>query len=219
MHPDHVRRAARPPGPSASGLVGGYTSACTTRPYLPFQLDVARNRQVGLVGRVIELGAQYLEPRRGHVHPYDRQRLRSGRPPGPTIDVPSADSTGANSVIGRSRSVSSEVSGSSTPSRMLPRPCTTARRPSPSTANGRAPSCHSGPANSSSAGYSACGGSPGQPDLVDVPPAGPVRHHVQAGVVPPGRGQHRLAQAALDQPALANGYLPALRALPAPPPG
>ena len=44
----------------------------------------------------------------------------------------------------------------------------------------------------------------GQPDLVDVPPAGPVGRHVEAGAVPPGRGEHRFAQAALDQPALAH---------------
>ena len=71
--------------------------------------------------------------------------------------------SGANSLSGKSRSVSSDVSGSSRPSRMPPRPCRTASRPSPSIANGRAPSCHSGPANSSSAGNRACGGSPASP--------------------------------------------------------
>ncbi len=87
----------------------------------------------------------------------------AGSPATPAIMAPSADSDGANTRYGRSKSVSSEVSGSSRPSRMPPRPCSTASRPSPSIANGRAPSCQSGPANSSSAGYSACGGSPVSP--------------------------------------------------------
>ena len=78
---------------------------------------------------------------------------------------PDAESQGENAWYGRSKSVSCPVCGSSTPSREGPLPWLTARRPSPSTANGYVPSCHSGAANSSSRGHSACG-----------VPAGPARY-------------------------------------------
>ena len=70
---------------------------------------------------------------------------------------PDADSPEMNTWYGRSRSVRRPVSGSSTASLVSPVPWVTARRPSPSTAYGLRPSCHSGPANSSSRGHSSRG--------------------------------------------------------------
>src|ERR1017187_8001778 len=86
-----------------------------------------------------------------------------GPPATPTIVLPSADRPEVNSWKPMSGSVISAVSGSSSPRCMLPTPCRTASLPSPSTANGRPPSCHSGSANSSSAGNSAWAGSPSHP--------------------------------------------------------
>ena len=114
--------------------------------------------------------------------------------------VPAAASVGRHSVYGRSRSVSSPVAGSSTPSATVScraaRPA--ARRPAAGTYG--CPSIHSGWPNSSARGHSgsrrAAGG--GQP--VEVPPAGPVADRVERVGVGPLRLQHRLGLAAEHGP-------------------
>ena len=89
-------------------------------------------------------------------------------------------------------------------SRAPPWPCTTASRPSPSIANGRGAELPERPGELLVGREQRLRRLAGQAELVDVPPAGPVGGHVEARVVLPERGQHRLPDAALEQPALAR---------------
>ena len=153
-------------------------------------------RRVGQLGRVV----QNLSLARRGVDPDDGGPGR--RPAADRRDrPPSADRSKANSANGVSRSLSSNDSGSRMPSLAGPAPCATARRPSPSSANGRAPSCQSGPGELLVSREQGQRRLASQADLVDVPPAWPVGRHVEAGIVPPQRCQHRLPLAAHQRPA------------------
>src|ERR1039458_6032844 len=161
VHPDHIGRqfALGCYRRRVSGRVHERVHAAAE---LAVQQYLTRYRQVGPVGMSsVSRRSTVVSPVAASIRMTDSGVV--GPPATPTIVLPSADRPEVNSWKPMSGSVISAVSGSSSPRCMLPTPCRTASLPSPSTANGRPPSCHSGSANSSSAGNSAWAGSPTRP--------------------------------------------------------
>ena len=202
MYPDDVRRQlAGRPGHLRVG--GSYTRACTIAPVRPLQLDRARHRQVPGVGPVVHFPAQDRHLGGDRVHGDDRQRLtRPARHPDDHHAVraePGRELPERDVQIGQLGCLGVEDAQAHAAAAVQHRePAIAEHRERPR------------PQLPQRAGELLLGREQrlrrlaGQPDLVDVPPPGPVGGHVQAGVVAPHRGQHGLPQPALDQPALAG---------------
>src|SRR5215469_14955694 len=153
-----------PSGAATAGDVGGYTSACTTG--APGAADRATCRGTGRYAGSTVIASRRSTSNSERTRPSVRTTPNgvAGPPAVATTVVPEAvspEKPNARSAPSSSpASASFPEAGSRYPSRIAPIPCSTASVPSPSTTNGRAPSCHAGPANSSSRGHSGRGVAP-----------------------------------------------------------
>ena len=188
-----------PSGATASGCVGGYTSACTLRPYWPSSRTWFGTGRYAGVGSLLGLPAQHLGLPGGRVDPDHRQRdLRAA---GHRDDRVPVRGHARHELLERQVEVG-ELAGLRV-EQPQPHAALAVQDGEPPVAEHRVRPPAQLPQR---LGELLLGRVQrlrrlaDQADLVHVPPAGPVGDHVQAGLVAPHRRQHRLSHPALNQP-------------------